>query len=312
MLRIYDINPLSFKGKPKEFIKVLHPDDVKLFKKSIDSNLLKGNSTSIEYRVIHKDGSIHNIFAKGRIEFNDENKPIKYTGIVQDITERKKAEEHKSTIEQLRQLAQYVEKIRENERLTISRELHDDLGQALTSFKMDLKLIKQNISDDFVNNQIDNLSNAVDNTIKTVQRLTSQLRPAMIEDLGLVTTIEWYTKDFSNRYKIEIYLDLESDITISHDSSIIIFRIMQESLTNIARHSNATHVNIMLFKSGNNINFRISDNGICITEDKIISKKSYGINIMKERVASIGGTFEIYSENNCGTEISIVLPINYK
>ena len=150
------------------------------------------------------------------------------------------------------------------------------------------------------------MSAQVSDTIKTVQRLTAQLRPEILDDLGIAVAIEWYAKEFAHRNNVCISLNIDPEISIPPEASLTIFRIMQESLTNIARHSGATKVDIGLNIVGESLHFNISDNGIGITEKELNSKKSFGIKIMKERVVSLGGTFEIYNEN--GTIIKLTLP----
>jgi signal transduction histidine kinase len=222
---------------------------------------------------------------------------------------QKSEEKLKNALEQLHQLTQYTERAREEERKAISRELHDDLGQSLTAVKIDLGIIRQSVSDSDVVAKINKVSTLVGDTIKTVQRLTSQLRPEILDDLGLETAIEWYTQEFSQRTGIEVLLEMDSGITIAPDTSLTLFRIMQESLTNIARHANATRVEIVLKSIHKLVNFKISDNGIGITEIGLKSKKSFGLIGMKERADSLGGTFDIYSENGYGTVIKLIFPI---
>lgn len=233
-----------------------------------------------------------------------------FLSFTQDITEKKRVDEElQSSLEQLHQLTQYIEKVREEERMAISRELHDDLGQALTAVRIDLGIIKQMISDDKAILKINEVSKLVKNTIITVQRLTAKLRPQIIDDLGLEAAIEWYTKEFAQRNKIDVYLHLDSARTISPDASLTVFRIMQESLTNISRHAKASRADIWLRNNGDKVIFVISDDGIGITEDQIRSKKSFGIIGMKERAASLGGSFEIYPGKEKGTEIKISVPL---
>jgi len=196
--------------------------------------------------------------------------------------------------------------------VSISRELHDDLGQALTAVKIDLGIIKHMISDNEVILKIEDVSKLVKNTIITVQRITAKLRPQIIDDLGLEAAIEWYTKEFAQRNKIEVYLHIDSALSISADASLTVFRIMQESLTNISRYAKAGRADIWLRKNGDKIIFTISDDGIGITDDEIKSKKSFGIIGMRERVASLGGSFEIYSGKPQGTEIKIIFPLKYE
>lgn len=223
---------------------------------------------------------------------------------------KQSSDELKKSLEQLHSLTKYSEKAREFERKSIARELHDELGQALTSVKIDLGIIKQKVKEENVLFKIDKLSTLVGDTIKTVQRLTSQLRPEIIDDLGLEAAIDWYTKEFGTRNEIDIFLDVESEISISSDDSITLFRIMQESLTNIARHAKANRIEIGLYCLENSINFKISDNGIGITDDNQSSKKSFGLIGMRERAIALGGTLEIYSDSGKGTVVSLNFPIH--
>ncbi len=262
---------------------------------------------------IRKDGTVFPVLLD-TTEIKDISGKVLYRAFnVQDITERKRAEEElKNSLDQLHQLSQYIERVREDERVAISRELHDDLGQALTAVKIDLATIKQNVSETETIAKIDKVSALVSDTIRTVQRLTSQLRPEIIDDLGLESAIEWYSKEFAQRNNIDFLLDLDPNITFTADVSLIIFRIMQESLTNISRHAKASKIEIVLNQSKDAINFRISDNGIGISEVDINSKKSFGIISMRERAATLGGSFFISHEKDFGTVIKLILPLSDK
>jgi len=271
-------------------------------------NFLESGQASVETPLLTKDGRMIPFLLTG-VKFERDGQ-IFLVGTGVDDTERKKAEDDlKSSVEQLQQLTQHIEQVRENERVAISRELHDDLGQALTAVKIDLGIIRQKVSDNDVVLRIGKVSGLVSDTIKTVQRLTSQLRPEIIDDLGLEAAIEWYTKEFAERTGITVVHDLECGIKLTSDRSLTLFRIMQESLTNIARHSGAKKVDIWLFKKGENVNFRISDNGTGITEELVKSKKSFGILSMKERTASLGGNFDICGDTRGGTVIKIIFPL---
>jgi signal transduction histidine kinase len=219
-------------------------------------------------------------------------------------------EELKSSLLQLQQLSQYIEQVRENERIAISRELHDDLGQSLTAVKIDLGIIKQKITDNEIILRINKVTTLVGDTIKTVQRITSQLRPDIIDDLGLEAAIDWYANEFAQRMGIKVFLDMDSSIELSPDASLIVFRIMQESLTNVARHSKATRVDIVLSKSEENILLSITDNGIGISEKQRNAKDSFGLISMKERSASLHGTFDISNSNGSGTVIKLWIPLD--
>jgi PAS domain S-box-containing protein len=271
-------------------------------------NVTKIGSLKADLAFIHKNGS--NRWWSLNAVVLDEKRLLAFT---KDITSRKKMEEDlKSSLDQLQQLSKYMEKARESERKTIARELHDDLGQALTAVKMDIGIIKQGVTDQEHILRISKASDLIGETIKTVQRLTSQLRPEIIDDLGLEAAIKWYTKEFSQRHGIEIYLDMDSEIPLPSDDSLTVFRILQESLTNIARHSGATQVEISFSNDKGIIHFKISDNGIGIKEEGLNSKKSFGIIGIKERAISLAGSCNIYSNNGEGTVIHLTFPLNKK
>lgn len=278
---------------------------------SLEEAFMNGNQASIEAPLITKDGRLLPFLLTGT-KFESDGK-IYLMGVGIDISDRKKAElELQNSYEKLQQLSQYTEKAKESERKMIARELHDDLGQALTAVKIDLAIIKQQISNPDVCFKIEKTSDLVGETIKTVQRLTFQLRPEIIDDLGLNAAISWYTKEFSQRSGIMIILDMDSEVAIPPDDSLTLYRILQESLTNVARHSKATQVVIKLMQENDMINFRISDNGIGISDQEINAKNSFGLIGIKERATSLAGTCEICSNNGSGTVVNLLFPLNKK
>ncbi len=237
----------------------------------------------------------------------------KYLCFTQDITSRKRAEQElHCSLKQLQQLTQHIEEVRENERVVIARELHDDLGQALTAIKIDLGILKQKVAEPDIQLKIDKISELVRNTIFTVQRLTSELRPQIIDDLGLEAAIEWYSYDFAERNRLDVFCHIQPEISLSPSTSLTIFRIIQESLTNISRYAKASRVDVELVKSDGHILLSVSDNGIGINEGEIKSKKSFGIIGMRERTASLGGTFHISRGKENGTVVKISFPITNK
>jgi signal transduction histidine kinase len=215
----------------------------------------------------------------------------------------------KIEMEQMLLLAVHTEKARESERESISRDLHDDLGQSLTAIKVHLGFLLQKVSDTETVSKIQKITSMVSDSIISVRRITSRLRPEILDKLGLEASIQYYSKEFAERNGIEVTLTSLPGLAIPIDTSVIIFRIIQESLTNISRHARATRVYISLNKSNESVNIRISDNGIGIAKDEIESKTSWGIIGMKERASSLGGSFHIYSEKGHGTVITIVIPV---
>jgi len=211
----------------------------------------------------------------------------------------------------LRNLLEYLQKVREEERKRVAREIHDDLGQVMTSLKMNLKMIEKKIPDereDLVS-EIRKAADLVNSTIKSIQRICTELRPGVLDDLGLVSAIEWAVEEFEKNTGIECNLLMElKETNPDPDLSITIFRILQESLTNVARHSRATRAEIKLRKRRKHIKLEIRDNGIGIKPEEINSSRSLGIIGMRERVKSWGGEMKITGERNRGTVIAIKLP----
>jgi signal transduction histidine kinase len=227
-----------------------------------------------------------------------------------EARDRSSIEELESSLLQQQGLRKYIEEVIEKERKAISRELHDDLGQELTAVRLDLAIIKDNCADPDMILKINKVSAHICKIIKSVQRLTLQLRPHILDDLGLESAIEWYTAAFAQRSNIKVYLQIEPEIACSHDISFTVFRIIQESLTNVVRHSKASRVDIMLHHKGHAIHLKIFDNGIGISEFEKRSNKSFGIISMKERAASLGGSLEIEGENGGGTLVKMIIPLN--
>ncbi len=308
--RVLGYKPQRFKPTLELFFNSIHKDDLELVEKSIHKSWNSNESLVIDIRIVI-DGRIKIMKLHAEIIYDGILKSYKWVGTIQDITEKKKTEELlKNTIIHLRQLRLYNEKVREDERLNISRELHDDLGQALTAVNIEIGLINTKTSDSVLNDKIKTISNLVDDTIGKVQKLTMQLRPVMIDDLGLASAMEWYIAEFEQRNKITVLQQLDTEIEVSSDIAIHIFRITQESLTNIARHAKASQVIIWLNKTDDFIFLRITDNGIGITDNQIRSKKSFGIISMKERMISLGGCFDIYGYESGGSVINIFLPLH--
>ncbi|MDP2235208.1 MAG: PAS domain-containing protein [Bacteroidales bacterium] len=308
--RIFGFQPGAIEPTLDLFYSMVHKDDYPLLVNSIEDAKNKHIPLNIDLRIIYPNGEQRFIHEQAEMTFDSKGEPVKWIGTVHDITQRKKTEEElQKSLEQLHQLSKHIEQARENERLNIARELHDDLGQALTAVKIDLEIIKQSTSEESVKEKLEDAKTLVGSTIRTVQRITAQLRPEIIDDLGLEAAIDWYTKEFSKRYGIAVFLDIENGIPILNDEALPLFRIMQESLTNIARHSGATHIEISLNRHDDLIHFVVSDNGVGITNDQINAKKSFGIMSMKERASALGGSFEIKNGEGFGCKIMITFPI---
>ena len=237
-----------------------------------------------------------------------------------DITERKKAElAILESREQLRALASGLEKVREEERIYLSRELHDHLGQNLTGLKMDVafisKLIEANkpFNKKNIAEKTRGMSELIDELIQNVRKISSELRPNVLDYLGLVPAIEWQVEEFRKRTEIECsYSSNTAKIDLGMQINSSIFRIIQEAFTNIVRHSKATKVDISLDEQDDHISIKISDNGIGIKENELSDIKSLGILGMKERTLNFKGKLDIVNKDSGGTILTLIIPKEIK
>lgn len=237
-------------------------------------------------------------------------KTVRIIGNIIDITERKLAEiEVKKSKELLSNLNKRLNEIREEERTLLSRELHDQFGQALTALKIDLNELQYQIrtSPDAAD-KLNDMIGMVSNIIRDVQRISSDLRPEILYDLGLVPAIEWVTGSFEKRTGVKCTLETDGHEYSDSTNNLALFRILQESLTNVIRHANASSVFVSLRHRKDGIIMTISDDGKGITKNCIESSKSLGIIGMQERARQIGGSLEITSGKNAGTTLTIRIP----
>ena len=229
--------------------------------------------------------------------------------IYEDITEIKQREiELENSREQLEQLYMYLQRVREEERKLISRELHDELGQSLTAIKIDLGILKNSLSNQSkISQKIEKITALLSDSIVSVQRLTSELRPHILDDLGLVAAIDWYMGEYIKRTGISIDLNIDKSISLPTEIELVIFRILQESLTNISRHSKAENAEIFFYREKSNVILEIKDDGIGISAVDRKSPKSLGLLNMSERAREIGGTLLIESRKKKGTRICLTV-----
>lgn len=236
-----------------------------------------------------------------------------YTVIFRDITERKVAKEKMALYhDELTQLSATLQSIREEERKHIARELHDDLGQLLAALRMDLSLLQR---DSVLTGKTQQTINSMDQllltSITTLRRIATDLRPRALDEGGLYFALQTLQKDFSQRHGIACDLQAnEEQLTLDDARSTAIFRIIQESLTNVVRHADATEVQISFERSPDTLSFSITDNGKGIEADEMRKSRSFGLVGMRERVKAMHGEFLVDSQPGEGTQLKINLPLS--
>jgi PAS domain S-box-containing protein len=247
-------------------------------------------------------------------ELNRQGTVVNVLCITRDITKRKQAEETLNrSYEEIRQLSNHLQNIREEERSHIAREIHDELGQQLTVLKMDVLGLGKRLNgeDPVIHGKIAGIIGLLDTTVRSVRRISSELRPSMLDNLGLVAAMEWQLREFEKRSGIKTdFIEPSEDLKIPEAVKNGLFRIFQESLTNAGRHANATKIKVGLKQDQGQLILSVEDNGQGFENDKIGSKQTLGILGMKERIQMMGGNFELISAPAKGTAVVAAVPYN--
>jgi hypothetical protein len=238
--------------------------------------------------------------------------------ILRDITDRVRAyEELRTSREQLRRLSTHLQSARESERGAIAREIHDELGGALTALKFDIASFEEVLPPGdagglrgIIVEKLESMSSLIDGTVQTMRRIITQLRPVLLDSLGLSAAIEWLAEDFEHRTGITCETRVQGDdVLADHDRATAVYRIVQETLTNVARHAGATRVEIVMDIHEKTLRLSVRDNGKGVTDEQIRAPGSFGIMGIKERALIFGGEVSIGSSGDRGTTVSLTLPL---
>jgi PAS domain S-box-containing protein len=296
---------------------LLHPDfrpvvERRLRARQAGENIISQN----EVKMIIKSGETRWInYTAGRVLIEGKQSII---AMATDVTERKRAEEElKASHEQLRALAARLESVREEEGTRIAREIHDELGSALTGLKWDLERLNNALTEagdretlSLARGKLQNMLGTIDNTINTVRRISSELRPGVLDDLGLVAAIEWQARQFSLRTGMDCQFQAGvEEVGLSRQASTAVFRVFQEILTNILRHSQAGKVWVRAFEREHYFILEVRDNGRGISESEKNNSRSLGLLGMRERAHLIDARIEISGIKGEGTTVTIRVPL---
>ncbi|MFH1081755.1 MAG: PAS domain S-box protein [Pseudomonadota bacterium] len=290
-------------------------EDYDAIARDLYSALEKKRTFVAEFPCRRKDGThIECMVSAARIGKKLEKKSIVIT--YEDITDRKRAEaEIERSREQLRNLSAHLQSVREKERTRIARELHDELGQLLTALNTGLVLLNKKIPEEraSLRDQTGSMIDLVGMTMQTLKRIYMDLRPGLLDHLGLAVAIGWQAGEFEKRTGIRCKLNVDpEDLVLDPELSTAIFRIFQETLTNIARHAEATKIVVNLKRNAKGIELAVRDNGKGITEEQLTKANSFGLLGIRERTHYWDGNVQITGKDGGGTMVKISIPIREK
>jgi PAS domain S-box-containing protein len=280
----------------------------RIMKKAIET----GEGFVLEHHITCDDGSIKNILGIGEVIKDANGKVVALKGTGQDITQMKKAEEQlQKSYEEIRSLATHLQNIREEERTNMAREIHDELGQQLTGLNMYVSWLskKMHIQDNEIKEKFESAQELIEETVKTVRRISTKLRPSMLDDLGLIAAMEWQSAEFEKRSGTKtMFINHVGSVDVPSAIATGLFRIYQESLTNVARHAEANNVTATLELKNNMLVLTIKDDGKGFVLNEIGSKKTLGLFGMRERAMMMGGSYEVKTNPGKGTVVSVTVP----
>lgn len=298
---------------------ILHPQDVEVFTEAVAAILGRpGAGADVQLRVRHKDGAWHWFEGTYTNMIDDPNVGAIVCNF-RDITERKRAEDAlRATSEQLRALSARLSSAREEEGARIAREIHDELGAALSSLRWDLEEVGEVLSEPAdaarvadLRRKVAGMMSLTDTTVNTVRRIASELRPFALDDLGLTEAVEWQAEQFQARTGIVVSCDCHlENVELSREQATAVFRIFQEALTNVLRHARATRVEVALESEAGGLILTVSDDGRGITAEELSGSRTLGLLGMRERANLVGGEIDIRGEEGRGTTVTVRIPVS--
>jgi PAS domain S-box-containing protein len=309
LYRIFEVAQTKFHPTFEFFLSCVHPDDRPRMAEMYQRVRASGECLDLDYRIVTQAGKVKYIRAMGCAVKDGSGRIVSLFGTAQDVTERKRAQEAlQKSRDQLRALAARLQSVREEERTRVAREIHDELGSRLTALKIDLSTLVRDLPPEKAQKHTSILK-GVDEIVQTVRRISSELRPPVLDALGLVPAVEWAAEDFEARTGTKCRPDLPAtDLVIDPERATALFRIFQETLTNVARHAEATEVNVRLAQEDHGFTLEVHDNGKGIDEKQLSVGSSLGVLGMRERALLLGGELRIRGDPGSGTTVMVRIP----
>jgi PAS domain S-box-containing protein len=313
--RLYGYTAEEMIGKPVSM--VVPPDRQEEWQELMERAKRGECVSNVETVRIRKDGSRVDVAFKLSPVKDERGEIVALSAIVSDITDQKRAQEElRDSREHLRALAAHLQMVREEERTRISREIHDELGQMLTGLKMDLRWVENRLArplpigeQQAIQEKIVEAETMTDSTIEAIQRIAAELRPSVLDNFGLSAALGFEARRFEQRAGIQVRISAPQDLTaVEKDAATALFRIYQETLTNVARHAGATKVEVRLYDRGRELVLEVEDNGKGISDDAASKRASLGLLGMSERVGLLGGHISFRGTRDKGTTVIARIP----
>jgi PAS domain S-box-containing protein len=306
--KMFGYAPEEIEPSVQSWYSRLHPEDRERVITGIRAAIDGGETSwSDEYRFLRKDGAYAEIYDRGYVIHDANRRPVRMVGSMMEVSERKRTEA------QLRNLAARLEAIREEERTRIAREIHDEVGQALTALKMDLAWLGKKVPPRGkpVREKLLGMEGVIDATMDALHRILAELRPGVLDDLGLPAAIRWLAEEFKRRAGIDCTVQITGgDPPLESGQATAVFRILQEALTNVARHAQARHVEIRLHVLPTAFELVVTDDGRGITPSELTASGTLGILGMRERALTWHGRVTVHGEAGRGTTVRVFMPMD--
>jgi PAS domain S-box-containing protein len=315
LYRVFGVTPEEFSPTHDGFPLFLHPDDRTVFESAVEAALRSRQRYQCELRIRRADGGLRVLLTSGRIDFDKTRKPVRMFGTAFDITEKKEVEKAlQEANAQLRIISQHLLETQENQRRHLARELHDEIGQRLTATKINLQLIQRFPHSKLAPQRLEESVASCEELLKQVRALSLELRPPLLDDVGLVSALRSYVTQQARRAGLTLHFTTSKlPARCTSNIEITCYRFVQEAVNNAVRHAGATSLMVDLRVRAGTIYLLVGDNGAGFDVEAMRRRAlvggSLGLLTMRERIELVGGTMEIESSNNRGTVIRASIPL---
>ncbi len=297
---------------PCAWLDSVHPGDLERIRHAFQAKRCRGDFDE-EYRVICPNNTVRWVRDRAFAIHDEQGRVCRIAGIAEDITKYKLAEQElQESRAQLRELVLRQNWDREMLRTRIAREIHDELGQSLMALNLNMYWLMHHLPEgnEQLEDKAQEMIDMIVGIVKSVQQISSELRPSMLDDLGLAPTMNWYLKQFQDRSGVECDVSIRiDDEQVDSDHATAVYRILQEAITNIARHSSATAITVRAETLDNYLTMEIRDNGCGFDQNNINMRESFGLIGMRERATALGGNLEIVGRQGEGTRLYLTMPL---